>query len=88
MEAAEVTAAEIDDENSPFTHDGTSMLRMHAHNARRRPNQWGISLSKESRDSSKLVDMAVAMVGARLGRRLVLNSGKTRKVRTGRASFL
>ena len=87
-EAAEVTAAEIDDENSPFTHDGTSMLRMHAHNARRRPNQWGISLSKESRDSSKLVDMAVAMVGARLGRRLVLNSGKTRKVRTGRASFL
>jgi hypothetical protein len=59
-------------------------LRVHVHNARRRPNQWGVSLGKQSRDSKKLVDLAVTMVGARLGRRLVLNSGKTRKKRSGR----
>jgi len=42
------------------------------------------SLGKQSRGSSRLVDLAVAMVGARLGRRLVLNSGKGEtKRRTG-----
>lgn len=89
-EQAEITAAEIDgsDGHPLLTHDGDSILRMHVHNARRRPNQWGVALSKETRDSSKLVDMAVAMVGARLGRRLVLNSGKARKKRSNRASFL
>lgn len=74
-EAAELTAHEIDEEQS-FRHDGDPMLRVHVHNARRRPNQWGVSLGKQSRDSKKLVDYAVTMVGARLGRRLVLNSGK------------
>lgn len=64
------------DEDGSLTHDGSSMLRMHTHNAKRRPNQWGVSLGKATRDSSKLVDLAVCMVGARLGRRLALNSGK------------
>lgn len=76
-EAAEMTASDID-EHGTLTHDGDPMLRLHTHNARRRPNQWGITLGKQSRDSKRLVDYAVAMVGARLGRRLVLNSGKTR----------
>lgn len=81
-EAAELTAQEIDEEGT-LVWDGDPMLRVHAHNARRRPNQWGVSLGKRTRSSSKLVDMAVGMVGARMGRRLVLNSGKTRKKRTG-----
>jgi hypothetical protein len=82
-EAAEMTAADID-EHATLTHDGDPMLRLHTHNARRRPNQWGITLGKQSRDSKRLVDYAVAMVGARLGRRLVLNSGKSReKARSG-----
>jgi len=39
---------------------------------------------KQSRRSSRFVDLAVAMVGARLGRRLVLNSGNGEtKRRTG-----
>lgn len=76
-EAAEMTAADIDERGS-LTHDGDPMLRLHVHNARRRPNQWGVTLGKQSRDSKRLVDYAVAMVGARLGRRLVLNSGKSR----------
>lgn len=86
-EAAERTAADIDEDRS-LTHDGDSMLRMHVHNARRRPNQWGVSLGKRTRDSSQLVDYAVTMVGARMGRRFVLNSGKTRRRRTGQASFM
>jgi hypothetical protein len=77
-EAAEQTAADID-ELGTLTWDGDPMLRQHVHNARRRPNQWGVTLGKATRTSSKLVDYAVAMVGARMGRRLLLNSGKTRE---------
>lgn len=87
-EAAEATAAAIDEEQS-LTHDGAPMLRVHVQNARRRANSWGVSLGKRTRDSSQLVDLAVAMVGARMGRRQLLNSGKTRgKKRTGRAVFV
>jgi hypothetical protein len=83
-EEAERTAAAID-EDASLTHDGDAMMRLHVHNARRRPNPWGISLGKQSRSSSKLVDYAVGMVGARLGRRLVLNSGKlATKKRSGK----
>jgi hypothetical protein len=68
-----------------FTHDADPMLRTHVHNARRRPNAFGQSLGKETRDSSKLVDLAVCMVGARLGRRIALNSGKKpNRKRTGK----
>lgn len=80
-EAAMQTATDIDEWEPesgtppPLTHDGDPMLRMHVHNARRRPNQWGVGLGKQTRDSKDLVDFAVTMVGARLGRRLVLNSG-------------
>jgi hypothetical protein len=80
---AEQTAQAIDEDGS-LTHDGHPLLRTHVHNARRRPNQWGTSLGKETRDSNKLVDLAVCMVGALLGRRIALNSGKTTKrKRTG-----
>lgn len=82
---AEQTALAIED--GTLTWDGDPTLRLHVHNARRRPNQFGVSLGKKSRDSGHLVDYAVSMVGARLGRRLVLNSGKSRKRRTGRAAF-
>lgn len=70
-----------------LTHDGHPALRVHTHNARSRANKWGVSLGKITRDSSKLVDLAVCMVGARMGRRIALNSGKVRKRRTGRAAF-
>lgn len=74
-EAAMQTAKDVD-EDGTLTHDGDAALRMHTHNARRRSNQWGVSLGKVTRDSNKLVDLAVCMVGARMGRRIVLNSGK------------
>lgn len=75
------TATDIDEwepgSEPRLTHDGDPMLRMHVHNARRRPNQWGVGLGKKTRDSKDLVDYAVTMVGARMGRRLYLNSGVT-----------
>ena len=83
------TAMDIDsdEEGRPFHHDGHPALRVHVHNARRRPNQWGYSLGKVNRDSSRLVDLAVCMVGARLGAKTVLDSGKvartTRRRRRG-----
>ena len=85
-EAAMQTARDID-EDGTLTWDGDAALRLHVHNARRRPNQFGVSLGKISRSSSKLVDYAVAMVGARMGRRIAMNSGKLRKPRSGRAMF-
>lgn len=95
-EAAMQTAKDIDGEVDDYgrvitpgtlTHDGDARLRTHTHNARRRPNKWGVSLGKVSRASSKKIDLAVCMVGARMGRRLVLNSGKLKRKKTGRASF-
>jgi hypothetical protein len=85
-EAAGQAAKDID-EHRTLTHDGDAGLRMHVHNARRRPNPWGVSLGKITRDSTKLVDLAVCMVGARMGRRIALNSGKVRQKRSGKAVF-
>jgi hypothetical protein len=85
---AEQTVQAVEDEPPGLSWDGDPALRLHVHNARRRPNQYGVGLGKRSRDSTQLVDYAVAMVGARLGRRRVLNSGKQRRKRTGRAEFL
>lgn len=80
---AGITQGEIDDDGA-LTWDGNPILRQHVHNARLRPNAWGVSIGKQTRDSSNLVDYAVAMVAARLGRRLVLNSGKlAEKKRSG-----
>lgn len=86
-EVAEQTVLDIE-ENAALHWDGNAILRQHVHNARRRANPFGIGLGKRSRDSNKLVDYAVAMVGARMGRRRVLNSDKQRKKRTGRAMFV
>lgn len=74
-EAAMQTVRDVEDD-ATLTWDGDAGLRMHVHNARRRPNKWGVSLGKASRDSGKLVDLAVCMVGGRMGRRIALNSGK------------
>lgn len=83
-EQAEMMASDLAERRASWTHDGDPRLRLHVVQARRRPNQWGESLSKETGDSTKLVDLAVSSVGARLGRRLVLNSGKTRQRNNGR----
>jgi len=82
-EQAQATVIEIEEDGS-FLWDGNPMLRLHVHNARRRPNRWGVGLGKRTRDSSDLVDYAVSMVGARLGRRLAMNSTKRKTKRSGK----
>ncbi|MFC0547055.1 hypothetical protein [Kutzneria chonburiensis] len=67
-------------------HSHPSLLR-HLKNARRRPNKYGTGLGKESRDSPRKVDAAVALVIARRARRIALEKGVLRKwarQRTGR----
>lgn len=74
------------DEDGPATvlHDGDARLRLHVHNARRKPNAWGRSLGKENRDSQRKVDLAVCLVGAHLARRDVQMAAKPlERQRTG-----
>lgn len=79
-EAAEMVQRWIDEEdNPPFRHDGSPILSQHTYNARLRPNQWGTSLSKVTRDSSKHIDLTVCMIGSIMGARIALNSGRLRR---------
>ena len=97
-ETAELVSTLIDESDVeagvvPFRIESHAGLRMHAHNAKRRPNRWGFTLGKQSRDYKRLVDLAVCMVGARLGRDVALDSGKVRaasgaKKPTERRSFV
>jgi phage terminase large subunit-like protein len=57
-----------------LTHDGHRVLRQHVANARRRTNQWGYTIGKEHRESARKIDLAVCAVGARMLRRMMLNS--------------
>ncbi|MGW2721436.1 terminase [Streptomyces sp. NPDC001492] len=63
-------------------HDGHKVLRTHVINARRRTNRWGVTIGKEHRESARKIDLAVCMVGARMLRRMILNSSKRAKKRT------
>ncbi|WP_432130653.1 terminase [Streptomyces tendae] len=62
-----------------LTHDGHKTLRTHVINARRRTNRWGVTIGKEHRESARKIDLAVCMVGARMLRRMILNSPKSAK---------
>ncbi|MEV4672729.1 hypothetical protein AB0K34_13825 [Actinomadura sp. NPDC049382] len=64
-----------------LTHDGAKMLRQHVVNARRRTNPWGITIGKEHRESARKIDLAVCAVGARMVRRMLLNSHEWQKKR-------
>jgi phage terminase large subunit-like protein len=79
----------VDIQAGDLTHDGDSAMQRHVLNARRRPNKYGVSISKESRESPKKIDLAVCAVGARMARRLALASPKwkRRSRKTGRAAF-
>lgn len=83
--AAEMTLTEIGER--AFRHDGDSRVGRHMANARRRPNQYGVSIGKESRDSPKKIDAAICVIGARMIRRLLLAkraAEPVKKKRSGR----
>lgn len=64
-----------------LTHDGSKQFGMHVLNARMWPNQFGISIRKESPDSAKRIDAADAAVLSRLARSdyLALPANRRRK---------
>lgn len=73
-----------------LTHDGDPTLAQHVYNARRRPNQHGVTFGKEHRESSRKVDALAAAVLARRARAdyLALPETRRRRKRSGKASFL
>lgn len=75
--AAELMHDEMAEEG--FTHDGNAVLARHVGNMRRRPNRWGISVGKESRDSARKIDAGVCAIGARMVRRRWLASAPAKK---------
>lgn len=86
VEGAERTLNEITEQ--AFHHDGDARVRQHVHNARRRPNAWGVSFGKEHRESARKVDALAALILARMARRayLALPERKQRRKRS-RAAF-
>jgi hypothetical protein len=80
VHAAELTVDELE-RKAPdgtwapvFSIDGNPRLMEHMKNAKKAPGLHGVSLRKEGRESLRKIDAAVALVGARLLRRLVLNA--------------
>ncbi|MEU3350250.1 terminase [Streptomyces sp. NPDC037389] len=73
---AAVERTHVDILERQLTHDGHKVARTHVRNARRRVNAFGVTIGKEHRASSRKIDLAVCMVGARMLRRLVINSPK------------
>lgn len=68
---------------------GSAEVRQHIKNARRRPNNWGVSFGKEHRESSRKVDGLAAGTLARMARRayLALPPNRQRRKKSGKASF-
>lgn len=62
-------------------------VKRHLNNARRRPNQWGVSFAKEGRESPRKIDSAVCAVLARIARRAAIEAGALtkRRKRSGKA---
>lgn len=87
LEGAERTHNEITEQ--ALKHDGDARVRQHVHNARRRPNAWGVAFGKEHRESSRKVDSLAALILARMARRayLALPKGKQRRQRQRAAFF-
>lgn len=69
-------------------HDGDADLRRHVLNARRRVNNWGLSFSKESRESLRKVDAYAALMLAHEALHDFRTNSKPEKKRTGTSYFL
>lgn len=63
-----------------FQCDGNPVLGRHVINAVERPDDYGVSITKEHRESKKKIDLAVCMVGVRMVRRIVLGSAEWQKL--------
>lgn len=61
------------------TNDGAARMRQHFHNARRRPNRYGVSVGKDHRESARKIDSVPAAVLARLARQEYLALPESRR---------
>ena len=77
VDHVKIVTGEITKEKS-FTIDPDARLRAHLLNAKRVPTRMGVSLGKEHRESKRKIDLAISLVGARMVRRIYLNSRKRR----------
>ena len=68
----------------PDGRDGLAILTTHTLNARRRPNRWGVSFGKETRESPQKVDALAAWVLARMARTAALGAPAKSTKRAGR----
>lgn len=85
--ACELTEREIIER--AFTHDGSVDLVDHLRNCRKYENRFGIAVRKETPNSAKKIDIAVCVIGARMLRRLYLESSyKQESKHSGRAVFV
>ena len=76
VDHVKVVTAEVRAEE--FTIDPDARLRSHLLAAKRVPSRAGMTVAKEHRESKKKIDLAVCLIGARMVRRIYLNS-KTKK---------
>ena len=80
--AAEMCRAEIED--GLFSHDGNFVTARHIANCRMAEQRGHITVKKESPKSSKKIDAAVCVIGARMGYRMVKEDPRYKKrVRAG-----
>lgn len=71
-----------------FTHDGDPTIAEHVRNMRRAENRYGVGVKKESPNSARKIDAGVCVIGARMARRIVLESAKESDQYSGRAVFV
>lgn len=74
--------------NMKITHDGDPRLTKHVLNARRRENRYGVSFSKESRESPKKVDAYAALMLAHEAAVEYRINGKNQKRHGNRGFFM
>jgi hypothetical protein len=71
-------------ESGRVRHTGHHTLRRHVMNAKRKINRFGVSFTKEHRESKRKVDGYAAMLLADLARHNLVESGKLKTPRSGR----
>jgi hypothetical protein len=84
-EGCERTATDISEHT--LTHDGHKLLTQHVRNARRSPNEWGVAITKEHRESQKKIDAAVAAVVVRIMWRFYLTQLDQQRQATKKAAI-
>ena len=83
VEGCEQTLGELEGQAAleatlrPVIFARSSWLVEHMRNAKSAPGKWGVSVRKDNRESRHKIDLAVCLIGARMLRRIYLNSRKT-----------